>query len=87
MVASTTAHGEATIMNVIARSSVGSKAAPSASGIPKRARVEATTPTEYRCSTFSMKSWVRALVSEASSTMAHDAGDDGVLGRAVDAHA
>ena len=34
-----------------------------------------------------MKSWVRALVSEASSTMRDDAGDDRVLGRAVDDHA
>ena len=46
MVASTTAHGEATIMNVIARSSVGSNAAPNASGTATSASVAATTAIE-----------------------------------------
>ncbi len=70
MVARTTAHGEATIMKVMARSSEPVNAAPSASGTANTARVAATMPREYRCSTFSMNSWVGALVSEASSTMA-----------------
>ena len=46
IVASTTAHGEATIMNVIARSSDGCRAPPSANGMKNTARVAATTPTE-----------------------------------------
>ena len=46
MVASTTAHGDATIMKVIARSSAGCKAAPSASGTKNTAKVAATTPIE-----------------------------------------
>ena len=44
MVARTTAQGEATIMNVIARSNVGSNSAPKASGIVNSASVETTTP-------------------------------------------
>jgi hypothetical protein len=46
IVARTTAQGEATIMNVIARSNVGSKAAPSANGTKNSASVATTTPTE-----------------------------------------
>lgn len=46
MVASTTAQGEATIMNVIARSRVGWNSAPNASGTPSRSSVATTTPTE-----------------------------------------
>jgi len=46
IVASTTAHGEATIMNVIARSNVGSSGAPASSGTAKIARVATTTPIE-----------------------------------------
>lgn len=46
MVASTTAHGDATIMKVIARSRVGCRAAPNASGTANRARVATTTATE-----------------------------------------
>ena len=46
IVASTTAHGDATIMKVMARSRVGSKAAPHRNGTPKIARVATTTPTE-----------------------------------------
>ena len=46
MVASTTAHGEATIMKVIARSSAGCSAAPNSSGTAKTARVAATMPSE-----------------------------------------
>ena len=46
MVASTTAHGDATIMKVMARSRVGCRAAPNASGTRNRASVAATTPTE-----------------------------------------
>lgn len=68
MVARTTAHGEATIMKVIARSSAPVRSAPRASGTAKTASVAATTPTAYRCSTFSMNSCVGALVREASST-------------------
>ena len=70
MVASTTAHGEATIMKVIARSSASCRSSPASSGTAKMARVATTTPTEYRCSTRSMNIWVRALVALASSTMA-----------------
>ena len=70
MVASTTAHGEATIMNVIARSSDAWNASPASSGTVKSSTVAVTMPREYRCSTFSMNSWVRALVPDASSTMA-----------------
>ena len=46
MVASTTAHGEATIMKVMARNSVERRSAPSASGTANSARVAATTTTE-----------------------------------------
>lgn len=46
MVASTTAQGEATIMNVIARSSDSCSASPSNSGITNTAMVAATMPTE-----------------------------------------
>jgi hypothetical protein len=46
IVARTIAHGDATIMNVIARSSVGSKAAPKASGIATSASAPTTTATE-----------------------------------------
>jgi hypothetical protein len=46
MVASTTAQGDATIMKVMARSSVGSRAAPKSSGPPNSVRVAATTVTE-----------------------------------------
>ena len=46
IVASTTAHGEATIMKVIARSSAPSSASPNSSGIPNTAKVATTTPTE-----------------------------------------
>lgn len=70
MVASTTAHGDATIMKVIARSSASVRSAPKARGTAKMVRVATTTPIEYRCSTFSMNNWVGALVSDASSTIA-----------------
>ena len=46
MVARTTAQGDATIMKVIARRRVGSKAAPKARGTMNRARVATTMPTE-----------------------------------------
>ncbi len=46
MVASTTAHGEATIMNVMARSSASVSRSPKASGTRKTARVAATMPSE-----------------------------------------
>ena len=46
MVASTTAHGEATIMNVMARSNTGCSWAPSISGTPISAMVATTTPSE-----------------------------------------
>lgn len=46
MVASTTAHGEATIMKVIARSSVSRSCAPTSSGTANSARVATTTPKE-----------------------------------------
>lgn len=69
IVARTTAHGEATIMKVMARSREEVGSAPNASGIRNTAGVAATMPSEYRRSTFSMKSWVGALVSDASSTM------------------
>ena len=46
MVASTTAHGEATIMKVIARSKVERRSCPSASGTKNRASVAATMSTE-----------------------------------------
>ncbi|COZ16675.1 Uncharacterised protein [Mycobacterium tuberculosis] len=46
MVASTTAHGDATIMKVMARSSTGRRSAPNISGITMRARVAATMPRE-----------------------------------------
>lgn len=69
MVDRTTAHGEATIMNVIARSSADWRVSPRASGTQKTARVAMTMPIEYRCSIFSMNNWVGALVSEASSTI------------------
>lgn len=45
MVARTTAHGEATIMKVIARSSAPVRSAPKASGTAKTVSVAATTPT------------------------------------------
>ncbi len=44
MVARTTAHGEATIMNVMARSSEWVRPVPTASGMRKTARVAATRP-------------------------------------------
>ncbi len=50
MVDSTTAHGEATIMNVIARSRADWSPSPKASGIAKTASVAITMPIEYRCS-------------------------------------
>jgi len=46
IVASTTAHGDATIMKVIARSSVGVKCAPNPRGAAIRVRVTARTSTE-----------------------------------------
>ncbi len=46
MVASTTAHGEATIMKVMARSSESVSAAPNASGTANTASVAATMPIE-----------------------------------------
>lgn len=46
MVDSTSAHGEATIMNVIARNRVGCKSAPHSSGITNRATVAVTMATE-----------------------------------------
>ncbi len=46
IVASTTAHGEATIMKVMARSRAGSGAPPNSSGTTNRATVATTTPTE-----------------------------------------
>jgi hypothetical protein len=46
IVASTRAHGEATIMNVIARSNVGSSAAPNSNGTANSASVTATIATE-----------------------------------------
>ena len=46
MVARTTAHGEATIMKVIARSSVGWNAAPASSGTANSSRVAVTMPSE-----------------------------------------
>jgi hypothetical protein len=46
MVASTTAQGEATIMNVMARSSTGCIWAPSSKGIAMSATVATTTPSE-----------------------------------------
>ena len=46
MVASTTAHGEATIMNVMARSKVAVNSAPMANGTAINARVAATTTME-----------------------------------------
>lgn len=46
MVASTTAQGEATIMKVIARSSVGWNAAPAARGIANSSSVAVTMPSE-----------------------------------------
>jgi hypothetical protein len=70
MVASTTAHGEATIMKVMARSSVSVRSAPKANGAANSRSVTATTPMEWRCSTFSMNNWVGALVRDASATMA-----------------
>ncbi|VEG47547.1 Uncharacterised protein [Mycolicibacterium chitae] len=70
IVDSTNAHGDATIMNVIARSSVDSRSAPSSSGIVNRATVAATMPTEYRCSTFSMNNCILALLALASATIA-----------------
>jgi hypothetical protein len=70
IVARTTAQGEATIMKVMARSSVGRNAAPAISGIVNSSRVAVTMASEYRCSIFSMNSWVLALVAEAASTMA-----------------
>ncbi len=70
IVASTTAHGDATIMNVIARSREAWNASPASSGTANSATVAATMPAEYRCSTFSMNSWVRALVADASATIA-----------------
>jgi hypothetical protein len=45
-VASTTAHGDATIMNVIARNKVDCRSAPSAIGTANNANVAATTTTE-----------------------------------------
>jgi hypothetical protein len=45
MVARTTAHGEATIMYVMARRSVGRRDAPNASGTAKTTRVVRTTVT------------------------------------------
>ncbi|GAA1550165.1 hypothetical protein GCM10009678_36370 [Actinomadura kijaniata] len=45
MVASTTAHGDATIMKVMARSSVDRRSSPRASGTANSARVAATMPT------------------------------------------
>ena len=44
MVASTTAHGDATIMNVIARSSALCRSSPASSGTAKIASVATTTP-------------------------------------------
>jgi hypothetical protein len=52
-------------MKVMTRSRVGSRSAPNSSGIVNSASVAATTPAEYRCSTFSMNSCVRAFVAEA----------------------
>ena len=46
IVASTTAHGEATIMKVMARRSAPVRSAPKASGTAKTARVAATMPSE-----------------------------------------
>ena len=46
IVASTTAHGEATIMKVIARSRVGWNAAPASSGTANRSTVAVTMPIE-----------------------------------------
>jgi hypothetical protein len=46
MVASTIAHGDATIMNVIARSRVASNGAPNSNGTTSRARVAVTMPIE-----------------------------------------
>ena len=46
MVARTTAHGDATIMNVIARSSESRGAAPNSNGTANTARITATMPTE-----------------------------------------
>src|SRR6202040_2862590 len=62
MVASTTAHGEATIMNVMALSSDGWTAAPRTSGMKNTASVAVTTAIEYNCSTFSMNSCALALL-------------------------
>ena len=70
MVASTTAQGEATIMNVIARSSVGRSGPPKASGTANSSTVAATITAEYRCSTRSMNNCRRALLAEACSTRA-----------------
>jgi hypothetical protein len=46
MVASTTAHGEATIMNVIARSKEDWNTSPTSSGTANRTTVAVTMPTE-----------------------------------------
>ena len=46
MVARTTAHGEATIMNVIARSSDAWNASPASSGTANSSTVAVTMPTE-----------------------------------------
>lgn len=46
IVARTTAQGDATIMNVIARSSESVRSAPKASGTRNTARVAATMPSE-----------------------------------------
>lgn len=46
MVDSTSAHGEATIMNVIARSRVDCRSAPSSSGMVNSAIVATTMPIE-----------------------------------------
>ncbi|SCL43182.1 hypothetical protein GA0070615_6314 [Micromonospora aurantiaca] len=70
IVARTTAHGDATIMNVIDRNSVERRSAPKSRGTANSARVATTTAIEYRCSTFSMNSCVLALVADACSTRA-----------------
>ncbi|CKV17389.1 Uncharacterised protein [Mycobacterium tuberculosis] len=46
MVASTTAHGDATIMNVMARSNARCRVSPHSGGTANTARVTATMPIE-----------------------------------------
>lgn len=46
IVESTNAQGDATIMNVMARSNADRRSSPNSSGMPSRATVAATMPTE-----------------------------------------